>query len=442
MSTFRSIHGLIQPRIPRAGKIRLGVKKTSGRTGAEYPAEVDYFVLDEDLPYRGKIVELYGAQPKRLLVTFLSNDPEEVFPISYKAYGKGTGLICRGDGRTALRATLVERRERDGTVLKEVKRDGSGKPVLTEMKCTCPLLEAKKCRPVGNLMVVLPRVCWEAYQIDTSSWHSMQNLRNDFAFMLAMSGGSVRGRLLWLERFPVETHGSGRKETHYPLRLRLPTPDEAQEQRRLVAGEIAKFAPVLGAGSDARYDTPATAAPGETDEVEDDLVRDVDKVDPGETGTNEGDFDDAGDDERGDDDGDSTPAPTGAAGMNQRITPDAPSGPLATREQLQEVKACWDTFVGEIGARGINKSAPSPGAAAGDYLETSTGFRMLVVLQDIRAKRLSESAAIETIAVLRKALDGLKGTSSTPPAPPRQREPGDDDADAALDDYVANELNL
>ena len=45
-------------RMPRLGKIRLGVKKTSDKTGAEYPSAVDYFVCPDE------VKSVYGEQPK------------------------------------------------------------------------------------------------------------------------------------------------------------------------------------------------------------------------------------------------------------------------------------------------------------------------------------------------------------------------------------------
>jgi len=281
--SFRSIPGLIRPRVPRAGKIRLGIKKVA-KSGKEYPSEVDHFVFDEDLEGRDRIVELYGEKPKRILVTFLSDDPEEVFPMAYKAYKTGLGLYCKGDGTTAERLVT---KEVDGR--REPVTDDTGKPQTKEHECPCDFLKKspKQCRAVGNLLVVLPEIGWASYQIDTGSYHSFQNVRNAIGYYAGFLG-RVRGRLFWLERVPTLTHGSGREERHYPLTLRMLKPEEYQQKRDAIGDFIQEYGSLLGDDApDAFYDdSPGYAEPSSV-EVEDDIVRGQvvpDDFDEAETG--------------------------------------------------------------------------------------------------------------------------------------------------------------
>ena len=279
LGRHREAKGFVRFRVPRAGKIRLGEKRTSSKSGRAYPVEVPYFVLDADLPGRARILELYGEKPTRILVTFLSNDPREVLPYPYKAYGKGLGLTCRGDGETADRAEVEVI---DGH--RRLKRDEQGVMVTTERRCPCDWLRARpaKCKVLGNLVVVLPEVGLEHYQIDTGSWHSINNVHNalrHYADVFNAGEEGLRGRLFWLERRAVETHGSGRKETHYPLHLSLPTPDEYAERLTRIGGLAERYHSLLGGMPRLEPRQDPVALPMGSAVEEPDLVAAKDQVD-------------------------------------------------------------------------------------------------------------------------------------------------------------------
>lgn len=76
-----------------AGRIRLGIKKVSQKSGKEYPSDVDYFVLKDALD----LVPHYGKQPKELLVYLPYTDIDRNFRIYYEEFRSG-GLYCQGDG--------------------------------------------------------------------------------------------------------------------------------------------------------------------------------------------------------------------------------------------------------------------------------------------------------------------------------------------------------
>ena len=102
---MNTIHGLSEiRRMPRIGKVRLGVKKKA-KSGKFYPQAVDYFVVQADRSTSEEAAsafhEVYGDQPRALDIMFPTDDPREFFPQSYRRYGSGSGLICRGDGRIA-----------------------------------------------------------------------------------------------------------------------------------------------------------------------------------------------------------------------------------------------------------------------------------------------------------------------------------------------------
>ena len=144
-------------RIQRLGKIRLGVKKTT-QGGKEYPQAVDYFVCPPE------VQTVHGDKPRTLEIMLPHEDIEEVFPTALKRYGSQQGLICRGDGESA-----EERLE--------------GQEDFLPRECPykeCEHYQRGHCKEVGNLQVILPKVkgMLGIYQIDTSSFNSVMNIRS------------------------------------------------------------------------------------------------------------------------------------------------------------------------------------------------------------------------------------------------------------------------
>lgn len=199
MSAFNQkitrIKGLSEKRrLPRLGKIRLGIKKKSAKTGAEYPAEVPYFVVPDE------VKKVYGDQPTELDVMFPLDDIDTVFPVSYKYYGSGKGLKCNGDGEVAYCA------------------DEKTKEVI-EKKCPCNLLEEGKCKQSGTLSVMLQKInVGGVYQINTSSFNSIVDIASGIDYVKALIG-RVAMVPLKLRRVATETHHDEKKQTHYTLQI-------------------------------------------------------------------------------------------------------------------------------------------------------------------------------------------------------------------------------
>ena len=97
-------------RLPRLGKIRLGIKVKHAKTGNEYPKEVGYFVCPPE------IQKVYGEKPTALDIMFPIEDETKVFAQNYKAY-VFQGLRCKGDGEIALRRVSDLKWVKDGKVL-------------------------------------------------------------------------------------------------------------------------------------------------------------------------------------------------------------------------------------------------------------------------------------------------------------------------------------
>ena len=219
---FTRISGLSAiRRLPRLGKIRLGIKKVSQKTGKEYPSETDYFVCPAE------IKKFYGDEPKELNIAFPMNDPEVIFPQCYKWYGSSMGLKCRGDGETALRLN------------EETKN-------MEERECPCELLDSGKCQQRASLVFMMPGIkIGGVYQIDLSSYHSIVDINSGIDYARALLNDQIAFVPFKLRRVPKETHNEGKKQIHYTLQLELDITEEdlskLQNGKKLFFGQNKKY---------------------------------------------------------------------------------------------------------------------------------------------------------------------------------------------------------
>lgn len=186
-------------RLPRLGKIRLGVKAVTSK-GKEYPKEVNHFVVPPE------VEKVYGEKPTELDIMLPLNDIESVFPQAYKWYGSGRGLKCVGNGEAAMR--LDEKTQ-----------------TMRERVCPCELLEQNLCQRRAHLLVMLPKVSMGGiYQIDMGSYHSIVDVNSGLDFIQALIGRFAMVPLK-LKRIARETFHGGVKAVHYPLQVLLGNAD-------------------------------------------------------------------------------------------------------------------------------------------------------------------------------------------------------------------------
>ena len=206
------IHGFSEPkRIPRIGKIYLGLKKNNGTK--DYPSAVDYFVVRADGGNTSEDAarafhEVYGSEPREITIAFPSDDPENFMPQYLASYRGGSGrseLWCKGDG------------------LKARRMDGQGGYV--EMDCLyqdCPIYQQKKCKPLTRLLFLLPDVegigVWE---LDTTSYFSAQNLGSSVQLIRELTSGRIAMIPLQLRVIPQSVSPEGTMKTVYVLDLQL-----------------------------------------------------------------------------------------------------------------------------------------------------------------------------------------------------------------------------
>ena len=220
-------------RPPRLGKLRLGIKKKKKvkrgdkMVEVEYPAEVDYFILDPETPEQGHKADLiaqfqsiFGNQPKKIDIMLPSSNINEVFPQNYTRYGKASSLKCIGDGVTA---TCIETEFAKG--LDQVGNDKNGKMMVNCKGRDCiyavtnDKADAKECSASATLNVLIHKLPgMGVWQVTTGSFHSIVNI-NSCIQWITLNYGRAHMLPLVLERRPQETTYSGKKSTHYMLHI-------------------------------------------------------------------------------------------------------------------------------------------------------------------------------------------------------------------------------
>jgi|GEM_PF-3122379 hypothetical protein len=197
------IKGLSEERRPiRGGYLRTGEKRTSERTGKEYPAKLEYFKFDPvDESLRPLFEARYGAQPKSIPVMLPSHEPEEVFPHFYQ-YWQGSKLLCEGNNETA------QRRNLQAGTSEEIPCDEN-----------CPFRQKGDCKPTGLLKVLLYELpTFHVFEVRTSGINSIINLNTGLE-MIQGAFGKLAGVPLVLSLVERTATVEGKAQTIYTLQL-------------------------------------------------------------------------------------------------------------------------------------------------------------------------------------------------------------------------------
>ncbi len=195
MSPIKGISEIV--RLPRLGKIRLGIKKGS-EDGVSYPSPTDHFVCPDE------VKKVFGEKPKKLRIMFPTEDREQWASQYFRRYSSLRRLICRGDGEMAMVRA-------DNVVGQALNREPSSLD-LKEIVCnprSCPHYRCGDCRRVMNLQFLLPDCPgFGVYQLDTSSYHSMLSVNSILDFTRSICGRvSMIPLLLQLTEMEVEPEG-------------------------------------------------------------------------------------------------------------------------------------------------------------------------------------------------------------------------------------------
>ncbi|MBA7627678.1 hypothetical protein ES703_35145 [subsurface metagenome] len=207
------IKGLTESRrLPRLGKIHLGIKKQA-KSKAWYPSATEYFVVPES------VAGVVGEKPTELPILFPIED-EEIFASQfYRSYSMTRGLVCRGDGETCRR--MVD--TKTGEMANRDSKDIVWKDGLPCDGKQCPYYgRGKQCKETMCLQFLLP-TCegLGVWQIDTSSINSIRNLNSAIELIRGVYGRiSMLPLLLTLEPIEVVNPDDGKKKTVRVLNLR------------------------------------------------------------------------------------------------------------------------------------------------------------------------------------------------------------------------------
>lgn len=202
-------------RLPRLGKIRLGIKAKNA-AGVEYPKEVDYFVVPDE------VQRVYGAKPLSLGMIFPTNDDTQIYTQFYASYGSNGKIKCRGDGNKA------ERRDEKG--------DFFGVPCPGP--AACDFAKQHGCSARYILQGFLPKVSMSGiYELNTGSITGDINIRSGFGLSL-MLFNRIRGVPFRLERIATKLEHEGKMTTHHVVRL---VPDVPVDFINRVIGSAEQF---------------------------------------------------------------------------------------------------------------------------------------------------------------------------------------------------------
>ena len=201
-----------QRRLPRLAKFHLGIKKTSERTGKEYPTATEYFVIPEEYQ------QYLGEKPTELSIMIPVEDDELWASQYYKCYSRTRGLTCRGDGVTCKRMI-------DTATGEKANRDTKDVVWKVGLECKgreCPDYQAKECKETMNLQFIMPDLPGlGVIQIDTSSINSIRNINSDAEMIRAVYKRiAFIPLLLKLEPQEVVNPDDGKKKTVRCLHLR------------------------------------------------------------------------------------------------------------------------------------------------------------------------------------------------------------------------------
>ena len=150
-------------RLPRLGKIKLGIKKDID--GTTYPVPTDHFVCPEE------VIKVFGEKPRKLRIMFPTNDQAQWASVYLRCYSESRRLVCLGNERTAL--AMVNSKTGD-TELREKQCNPS----------TCCAFQQGNCNKVMNLQFMLPECPdFGVYQVDTGSYYSIRNVKGSLAII-------------------------------------------------------------------------------------------------------------------------------------------------------------------------------------------------------------------------------------------------------------------
>ena len=215
----------------RLGKIKLGIKAKSP-SGAEYPKDVDYFVIPDE--YKAAL----GEKPQELRISLAFPELESNFTTKAAMYKQNGARACWTND--------------DALAHRYMQPEGSAKYQWTEMVCPnveCEFRKTKKCTERGEFSFMIPESkAVGTFFLKTGSKVGIDRILTALQSLNAMTQGRTAGMLglrMILRReltvFNVDTKGDG---TLTRIEKWIPTLDIDWEH--LLAPDKERLAPFTG----------------------------------------------------------------------------------------------------------------------------------------------------------------------------------------------------
>jgi hypothetical protein len=248
-------------RLPRLGKIKLGIKKETDR-GTVYPSPTDHFVCPEE------VRAVFGEKPRELRIMFPTEDESQWATQYLKCYSATRGLVCRGDGETAV--------ARVDTVTGEIATREARDTELREITCnpgSCPYYQRQQCRRVMSLQFLLPDCPgFGVYQLNTSSFFSIVNVNSAIKLIRGICH-RISMIPLSLKLVEQEVQPGGMRKSVHILSLTAPyTLAEIQRYAQVPPGEVLLLPPP-------DTEAPEDLFPQEVLEQEEEPIEEIPSID-------------------------------------------------------------------------------------------------------------------------------------------------------------------
>ena len=184
-------------KLPRLGKVRIGIKVET-QNNRSYPKAVDYFVLPEALLNDKDFIQALTdrgvdpEKPKALPIMLLRNGIGEDIVSSYDLYGSSKGLICRSYDHVTCQRVNSKTLEMETVPCAGIN---------------CPDWNSKKCRCITRIRFLLPdAIGIGVWQLDTSSVNSRTSILTELMSIKQAFGGKLAGIDLLLTLEPQVYH--------------------------------------------------------------------------------------------------------------------------------------------------------------------------------------------------------------------------------------------
>jgi len=170
--------------IPIIGKIKIGEKAISKKTGKEYPVALDYFIVT-DTKYANQFKEAYGEKPDKLEIAFPSDDVEQYCYESYQIRDSKGKLLAEGNGK--LWEKLYNNKEKDYNYKKEIELE----KLLNHYDKLGFKPDVKATLTLRFILLKLKGVfgCWQF--VTKGSASSIPSIRNTYDYIMQYASTTV-----------------------------------------------------------------------------------------------------------------------------------------------------------------------------------------------------------------------------------------------------------